>query len=296
MVRRNKDQYNWDELEFDETILNKHYTPLSRRDIKFVVIHHMIIKDRDLLAPDALDTCWNVWQDRPASAHYGVDNGFVRQYVWDKDYAWANGNTYANNHALSIEHANQTLDMPGTANDYLINEETWKTGARLVAHIHKKYNLGLPTYGTTIRKHQDFSSTGCPGQHLLKILPNEYTNEARRVYNEIMAGGDSKPVPPPPSPKTAHVVLRGDTLGRIAIRYGTTVKKLQEINKIEDPNVIYVGQTIQLGVDSARKSNEELAKEVIAGKWGNGAQRVNALRTSGYDPLAVQSAVNNLLR
>ena len=48
-------------------------------------------------------------------------------------------------------------------------------------------------------------------------------------------------------------------------------------------------------VQSGVKSVEELAKEVIAGKWGNGAEREEALVTAGYDYNAIQNAVNNML-
>lgn len=43
-----------------------------------------------------------------------------------------------------------------------------------------------------------------------------------------------------------HKVVSGDTLGKIAKKYGTTVAKLSEINKIKDVNSIKVGQTIKL--------------------------------------------------
>ena len=42
----------------------------------------------------------------------------------------------------------------------------------------------------------------------------------------------------------------------------------------------------------SRKSNEEIANEVIAGKWGNGEDRKNRLTQAGYDYNAVQSIVN----
>lgn len=40
------------------------------------------------------------------------------------------------------------------------------------------------------------------------------------------------------------------------------------------------------------KTIDELAKEVIAGKWGNGVDRVNRLKAAGYDYAAVQNKVN----
>ena len=42
----------------------------------------------------------------------------------------------------------------------------------------------------------------------------------------------------------------------------------------------------------SKKSNEEIANEVIAGKWGNGEDRKNRLAQAGYDYYAVQSIVN----
>lgn len=43
---------------------------------------------------------------------------------------------------------------------------------------------------------------------------------------------------------------------------------------------------------TATKSVTEVAKEVIAGKWGNGADRKNRLTAAGYDYSKVQSEVN----
>lgn len=46
---------------------------------------------------------------------------------------------------------------------------------------------------------------------------------------------------------------------------------------------------------SGNKSNEEIANEVIAGKWGNGDARKNALTNAGYDYSAIQNIVNQKL-
>lgn len=47
---------------------------------------------------------------------------------------------------------------------------------------------------------------------------------------------------------------------------------------------------------SNKKSNTEIAKEVIAGKWGNGAERKQRLEAAGYDYAAVQKEVERLLK
>lgn len=49
-------------------------------------------------------------------------------------------------------------------------------------------------------------------------------------------------------------------------------------------------------VAPVKKTNEELAKEVIRGLWGNGAARKEALTKAGYDYAAVQKIVNELCK
>lgn len=44
-----------------------------------------------------------------------------------------------------------------------------------------------------------------------------------------------------------------------------------------------------------KKSVETVAREVIAGQWGNGDDRMSRLRKAGYDAQAVQNRVNALL-
>ena len=45
-----------------------------------------------------------------------------------------------------------------------------------------------------------------------------------------------------------------------------------------------------------QKSVDELAREVLDGKWGNGYERKNRLQNAGYDYSAVQKKVNELLK
>lgn len=46
--------------------------------------------------------------------------------------------------------------------------------------------------------------------------------------------------------------------------------------------------------NTAKKSNEEIAREVLKGIWGNGQDRVKRLTDAGYDPKAIQAIVNKL--
>lgn len=45
----------------------------------------------------------------------------------------------------------------------------------------------------------------------------------------------------------------------------------------------------------SKKSNEEIAKEVIMGLWGNGDTRKTSLTNAGYDASAIQKIVNSML-
>lgn len=45
----------------------------------------------------------------------------------------------------------------------------------------------------------------------------------------------------------------------------------------------------------SRKSNDQIANEVIAGQWGNNPERKNKLKSAGYDPAQIQSIVNRKL-
>ena len=54
----------------------------------------------------------------------------------------------------------------------------------------------------------------------------------------------ASPTPEPTPQKQVHVVQRGETLYRIAQRYGTTVQALVTANDIADPNLIHWGQKL----------------------------------------------------
>ncbi|MDQ8780824.1 LysM peptidoglycan-binding domain-containing protein, partial [Streptococcus ruminantium] len=57
-----------------------------------------------------------------------------------------------------------------------------------------------------------------------------------------------------------YTVQSGDTLSEIAETYNTTVKKLVSQNKISNPDLIYIGQIIELG-DVTVKVEDKSAKK-----------------------------------
>lgn len=49
-------------------------------------------------------------------------------------------------------------------------------------------------------------------------------------------------------------------------------------------------------IPQEEKTIDDVAREVIAGKWGNGSLRKKMLRVAGYNPSLVQDYVNRLLK
>lgn len=58
-----------------------------------------------------------------------------------------------------------------------------------------------------------------------------------------------------------YVVKRGDTLTKLAIRYGTTINKIVQLNNIQNPNLIYVGQ--RLIIDISQSSNNIIGNSPV---------------------------------
>lgn len=63
---------------------------------------------------------------------------------------------------------------------------------------------------------------------------------------------------------------------------------------LENPSYCTIGKTTSQSVKT--KTVDELAREVIKGQWGNGAERKIKLTAAGYDYSKVQARVNELLK
>ena len=116
------------------------------RQIKYIVLHWVVGR---LEAADA------TFQDpkRIASAHYGVGDNEIHQYVKDEDTAYHAGNFQVNQESIGIEHEGGP-DLP-------ISEATYFTSATLVADLAKRYAIPLDI--SNIWLHREIKATQCPG-------------------------------------------------------------------------------------------------------------------------------------
>ena len=103
----------------------------------------------------------------------------------------------------------------------------------------------------------------------VKPAPSTSKKSIDEIAREVIAG------------KWGNGTDRKNRLTAAGYDYDAIQKRVNEI----------LGKTPEL----SKKSIDEIAREVIAGKWGNGTDRKNRLTKAGYDYNAVQSRVNQML-
>lgn len=70
--------------------------------------------------------------------------------------------------------------------------------------------------------------------------------------------------------------------------------RVDGINGNVDMNYMY--NDVRNATQAVKKSNEEIAQEVINGLWGNGEERKKKLTSAGYNYSAIQKIVNELVK
>lgn len=287
---------NWENIEADENlILTKHFTPGRAGTINKIVLHHNA-------GNLTIRGCYNVWQDREASAHYQVQSdGRIGQLVWDKDTAWHAGNFDANSTSIGIEHADCQ------ANPWKISDACLENGAHLVAALCKYYKLGRPTWMKNVFPHNHFSSTECPAS-IAGSQNAAYMKRAQEWYDAMMKGSSapaaskpSKPSKPAPKPAKKKDI---NTIAQEVIK-GAWGNGDDRRRRLEAAGYNYTAVQNAVNAKLGAKSNtptrrpgpslDDVARAVIRGDYGNGEERRRRLTAAGYNYNAVQARVNQLL-
>ena len=101
--------------------------------------------------------------------------------------------------------------------------------------------------------------------------------EGQRLTIYVSTPGGNPP-PPPPAGQT-YYVQKGDTLRKIASKFSTTVDELLKVNtQISNPNLIYVGQGINIpaGVSTYIVQKGDTLR-IIASKFGTTVENLLSL-------------------
>ncbi|WP_277295283.1 N-acetylmuramoyl-L-alanine amidase [Ruminococcus callidus] len=226
--------------------------------------------------------------------HYYVDNTCAWQNLPLTLSGWhaADGSGNGNRRTIAIE-----CIMSSAYNDR--DKKSEDNCARLAAALLKKYNLDINhlythTHWLNVRDGKsgsvDYLNTArnpykmCP----LYILPHWSAFKAK--VQSYMKSGTS--VSTNPTTKQLYRVRKSWSDAKSQIGAFASLDNAKKACKSGysvfdgNGNVVY----------PTKKSVDEIAGEVIQGKWGNGTDRKNKLTNAGYDYNAVQKRVNELMK
>lgn len=124
---------------------NKYSAGRRGNRVEFIVIHYIV---GTLADADAIFTR----PGRQVSAHYGIGEGELHQYVSELNTAWHAGNFNINTRSIGIEHSADPQRAP--------DEFTYNTSIELCTQICRKYGLNPRR---AIIPHKQIVATLCPG-------------------------------------------------------------------------------------------------------------------------------------
>ena len=238
---------------------------------------------------------------RQASCQYGIgSDGRIGMYVEEKNRSWCSSSNANDQRAITIECASDTTEP------YAMNSKVYDALIKLCVDICKRngkkkliwlgdkdktLNYNPKSDEIVITVHRWFANKSCPGNWLYARLGDLAAKVTAQLAGTTTA----------PESTTSALYRVRKTWSDSKTQKGA-FKELSNAKKCADDNAGYSvfdekGTVVYVGKNTAAKKTVlELAKEVIAGKWGNGQDRKNRLTAAGYDYTAVQNKVNELLK
>lgn len=238
---------------------------------------------------------------RQASCQYGIgSDGRIGMYVEEKNRSWCSSSNANDQRAITIECASDTTEP------YAMNSKVYDALIKLCVDICKRngkkkliwlgdkdktLNYNPKSDEMVITVHRWFANKSCPGNWLYARLGDLATKVTAQL-----AGTTTTPETPTATLYRVRMTWSDSKSQKGAFKVLSNAKKCADDNAgysvfDEKGTVVYTGKNT-----TAKKTVLELAKEVIAGKWGNGQDRKNRLTAAGYDYTAVQNKVNELLK
>ena len=267
---------------------------------------------------------------RQASCNYGIGtDGRVSLCVEEKNRSWCSSSNANDQRAVTIECAS---DMKAP---YAMNSKVYESLIKLCTDICKRngkkkllwlgskskaLNYSPKSDEMVLTVHRWFANKSCPGDWLYSRLDDL----AEKVTKNLSGTTTSTPTTTTKKEtlyrvqvgaysvkNNADVQLKKvkaagfDTYmvkvgGLYKIQVGAYSKKenaeaMQKKLKAKGFDAFITTQSGSAVTTTSKKSIDTIAREVIRGDWGNGAEREKKLKAAGYDYNAVQKRVNELL-
>lgn len=265
-------------------IMSPNHSGPRHNSISKITIHHMA-------GNLSIETCGNIFlnSNRQASSNYGIgSDGRIACYVDEENHPWTSANWDNDDRAITIEVANSE-----TGGDWPISQEAYASLIRLCADICNRYGI-YPYYdGTssaTLTEHCMFVATNCPGPTIHSMQVNHV------IENDIRAAMAGGVVSAPQSTQPVGGDVEDLALRAIAGEFGNGDARRSALGSMYEAVQARINEMYG-GVQSVPTySLDDVARRVIAGEFGNGQERINALATAGYDNVAVQQRVNEILQ
>ncbi|MBE6671336.1 MAG: hypothetical protein E7593_03940 [Ruminococcaceae bacterium] len=244
-------------------ILTKNYSKRTEPVTTFTP-HHWAVEDADP------ETIAKNFDRNGNSANYVIGNdGTIILCVPEEYRAYTSGSIYNDNKAITVEVANES-----GAPEWRISDAALESLINLGVDICRRHHLpGFNWTGDkngTLTIHKMFEATACPGPYLESKMPyiaEEITRRLKECTNMVYN-------------------INVDELKKQG--YTTISLVLGETSDKDIVNSIIPEPTI--------KPVEVIVDEVIAGKWGNGAEREQRLTVAGYSYNEIQSLVDQRFR
>lgn len=251
----------------------------------------------------SVETLGNIFAptSRQASCNYGIGpDGRVGLYVEEKNRSWCSSSNANDQRAVTIECASDTKE-PYTMNSKVyatlidlcvdICKRNGKTKLIWIADKNTCLNYSPKPDEMVLTVHRWFANKSCPGDWLYARLGDV----AAKVTAELSGTSTST------GTATATGLYRVRKIWADVKSQKGAFKLLENAKKCAASNPGYSvfdanGNVVSGSNTLTAKTVDELAKEVIKGLWGNGADRRNRLTAAGYDYNAVQRKVNELLK
>lgn len=146
------------------TKISPHRNSPRNNSIKKITIHHMA-------GNLSVETCGNVFQNRQASANYGIgSDGRIAMYVEEKDRSWASSSGTNDHQAVTIEVANDS-----GAPNWHVSDKAMESLINLCVDICKRNGIAKLNFtgnsSGNLTMHKYFAATACPGPYLESKFP-----------------------------------------------------------------------------------------------------------------------------